>query len=191
MNLVELLLTAMALSMDAFAVAICKGLAMKQVTFKNSATVGLYFGSFQALMPLLGYLLGYQFKGMIVAVDHWISFILLSVIGFAMIRESFNACCESCTEEDDSLSFRKMSVMAIATSIDALAIGVTFAFLEVSIIPAISIIGIITLIICMAGVYIGNQVGSRFKSKAELAGGGVLILIGLKILLEHTGILLN
>ncbi len=171
--------------MDAFAVAICKGLAMKKMSWKKAAIVGLYFGGFQAGMPLLGYLLGVNFQEYIVAVDHWIAFILLGIIGFNMIKES-RSCEEDC---DDSIAFKEMLVLAIATSIDALAVGITFAFLQVDIVPAVSFIGICTFTLSMIGVKIGNVFGVKYKSKAEFAGGFILVLLGFKILLEHLGIL--
>lgn len=194
MNLFELFLIAVGVSMDAFAVAICKGLAIKKITFKKSGIVGLYFGAFQAGMPLLGYFLGVQFRQTITSIDHWIAFLLLGLIGFAMIKESRSSGCESCSDEahktDESLSFKKMSLLAIATSIDALAVGVTFAFLNVDILPAVSFIGIITFSLSMIGVKIGNIFGSIYKSKAEFAGGIILVLMGFNILFEHTGVLL-
>lgn len=193
MSLVELVFVAIGVSMDAFAVAVCKGLSMKKVTVKKAGIVGLYFGSFQAGMPLIGYLLGVQFRHAITSVDHWIAFLLLSIIGVAMIKEARGSSCESCSDEtneiDESLGFKKMSVLAIATSIDALAVGVTLAFLDVAIVPAVSFIGIITFSLSMLGVKMGNVFGTLYKSKAEFAGGSILVLMGLKILLEHTGLL--
>ena len=186
MTLIELFILAVGLSMDAFAVAVCKGLSLRSMSWKKAAIVGLYFGGFQAGMPLLGYFLGVQFRSYITSFDHWIAFILLVLIGGNMIRESFG------DEEEggsDSVGFREMSVLAIATSIDALAVGVTFAFLKVQIVPAVSFIGITTFTLSMIGVKIGNVFGTRWKSKAELAGGIILILIGTKILLEHLGVL--
>lgn len=186
MSLFSLFTIALGLSMDAFAVAICKGLAMSKITFRKSLIVGLWFGGFQGLMPLIGYLLGVQFKSYITAIDHWIAFVLLGIIGANMIREALSKDEEKAS---DSLAFKDMLVLAIATSIDALAVGVTFAFLQVDIIPAISFIGVTTLILSMIGVKIGNVFGVRYKSKAELAGGIILIIMGTKILLEHLGIL--
>lgn len=190
MRTIELLLTAVALSMDAFAVAICKGLRMKKVTAKNAAIVGAWFGFFQAGMPLLGYLIGRQFESAIKSVDHWIAFALLGVIGFNMIREAFSKeePCDNCDSGAD-LRVQTMLPMAVATSIDALAVGVTFAFLNVEIVPAVSFIGVATLLISIAGVKIGHLFGRKFKSKAELCGGAILIFIGLKILLEHLNVL--
>ncbi len=181
----ELFTLALGLSMDAFAVAICKGLAMPKITASKAAIVGLWFGGFQALMPLLGYLLGVQFKDKITALDHWIAFILLAFIGINMIREALSKKEE---QPDASLSFKNMVVLASATSIDALAVGVTFAFLNVQIVPAVSSIGIITFLLSVLGVKLGNVFGIRYKAKAELLGGVILILIGLKILLEHLGV---
>lgn len=188
MNLLELFIIAVGLSMDAFAVSICKGLSLRKLYFKNALIVGLYFGIFQGGMPLLGYILGIQFQDKITAFDHWIAFILLGVIGLKMIKESLDK--EPCTEiaSDDAseeLNFKNMTVLAIATSIDALAVGVTFAFLNVQIIPAVSFIGIVTLALSMIGVKIGNIFGAKYKSKAELAGGIILVLMGAKILIEH------
>ena len=185
---------AVGLSMDAFAVAICKGLSMQKISLKKAGTVGLWFGGFQALMPLLGYLLGRQFEKYITSVDHWIAFILLGLVGISMIKESLSKedeCeCEcGCGCQENPLAFRAMLVLAVATSIDALAAGITFAFLQVNIIWAISFIGATTFLLSIVGVKVGNVFGTRYKSKAELAGGIILILMGLKILLEHLGIL--
>ena len=186
MKLFELFLIALGLSMDAFAVAICKGLSVQKLQVKHMVLVGAYFGVFQAVMPLIGYFLGSQFQSYIVSVDHWIAFVLLAIIGLSMIREAVSK-----DEEEVNASFdvKTMVLLAVATSIDALAVGVTFAFLNVDIVPAVSFIGIITFALSMIGVKIGNVFGARFKSKAEIFGGIVLILIGGKILLEHLGIL--
>jgi len=184
MSFLELLLIAVGLSMDAFAVSICKGLSLQKLKPRHAALVGLYFGGFQALMPLVGWALGYRFERAIASIDHWVAFFLLSIIGVSMIQESRK------TEElDDDLSFRTMLVLAVATSIDALAVGITFAFLQVRILPAVGLIGVTTFLLSALGVYIGHVFGLRYKAKAELAGGVILILIGLKILLEHLGIL--
>ena len=177
----ELLVIAIGLSMDAFAVSICKGLSMRKMNWKNAVLAGIYFGGFQSLMTLLGYFLGSRFKDYIVSVDHWIAFILLAIIGISMIKESR----ESDEDINDSFDFKTMLVLAIATSIDALAIGVTFAFLSVNIVPAVSFIGVITFTLSVIGIKIGNVFGSKFKSKAELAGGFILIIMGIKILIEH------
>ena len=186
MGLIELFLIAVELSMDAFAVSVCKGLAMPKCTFKKAAIVGLWFGGFQALMPAIGYILGAQFQEAIASIDHWIAFVLLALIGGNMIHEALDNDEE---EADASLDVKTMFLLAVATSIDALAIGITFAFLKVSIIPAVCFIGIVTFIISFAGVKIGNVFGARYKNKAEIVGGVILILLGLKILLEHLGFL--
>ena len=181
MGIVELLLTAIGLSMDAFAVSVCKGLGMRKMRYDQALVIGLYFGVFQALMPLLGWLLGPSFSCYIQSFDHWIAFVLLGLIGTNMVRES------GAGEEklDDSFTVSTMLLLAVATSIDALAIGVTFAFLGVNIVEAIILIGITTGIISGVGLKIGNVFGSRYKSKAEMAGGIVLILMGIKILVQH------
>jgi putative Mn2+ efflux pump MntP len=185
MKILELLMIAVGLSMDAFAVAVCKGLSMKKMNYRNAVITGCFFGGFQAVMPLLGYLLGTQLNNYITSIDHWIAFVLLLVIGINMIKES-----QSEYEEfGDSFSLKNMMVLSLATSIDALAIGVTFAFLQVNIIPAVTIIGITTFILSFIGVKIGNVFGARFKSKAELAGGIILIAMGIKILLEHLDVI--
>lgn len=182
MSLVELFLVAVGLSMDAFAVSICKGLSMPKMNWKHAIIVGLYFGGFQALMPFLGYILGSQFKNLIASFDHWVAFFLLVLIGFNMIRESMNR-----EEEyaDASVGFKTMTVLAVATSIDALAVGITLSFLQVSILSSVFFIGTITFLISIAGVKVGNVFGCKYKSKAELTGGLILVLIGIKILLDH------
>lgn len=185
MDLWELFVIAVGLSMDAFAVSICKGLSVKQVKVRHILTAGVYFGGFQAGMPLLGYLLGYNFKTLITNVDHWIAFVLLLFIGGSMIKESRG----EVEELNDSFAFKTMLPLAVATSIDALAMGVTFAFLKVPIAAAVSFIGIITFVFSAAGIKIGNVFGTRYKAKAELAGGIILIFMGTKILLDHLGIL--
>ncbi len=185
MKVWELVILAIALAMDAGAVAICKGLSVKKVRFSQQAIVGLYFGGFQAAMPVIGYFLGKQFEGLIQNIDHWIAFVLLGLIGANMIKEALG---ESETV-DASFGFKTMFPLAVATSIDALAVGVTFAFLKVEIVPAVLLIGFITFIISVIGMKIGNIFGCKYKSRAELVGGVVLIFIGLKILLEHLGIL--
>ena len=186
MGLIELFLIAVGLSMDAFAVSVCKGLAMPKCTFKKAAIVGLWFGGFQALMPAIGYILGAQFQEAIASIDHWIAFVLLALIGGNMIHEALDNDEE---EADASLDVKTMFLLAVATSIDALAIGITFAFLKVNIIPAVCFIGSVTFIISFAGVKIGNVFGARYKNKAEIVGGVILILLGLKILLEHLAFL--
>ena len=183
---------AVGLAMDAFAVAVCKGLALKKISAGKAALVGVWFGGFQALMPLIGYLLGTGFEDRITAIDHWIAFILLGIIGFNMIRESREKDCDEdgvCSREENPFAVKTMLLMAVATSIDALAVGITLAFLNVDLIASVSFIGIITFLLSGAGVRIGNVFGTRYKSKAELAGGIILIGMGLKILLEHLGIL--
>ena len=166
--------------------AICKGLAIRRLQLHQALVVGLWFGAFQALMPAVGYLLGSAFAELVTSVDHWIAFVLLAIIGANMIREGVRGDEESC---DPSLSFNVMLMLAIATSIDALAVGVTFAFLQVNIVAAVLFIGCVTFVISAAGVKIGNVFGARYKAKAEVFGGAVLLLIGLKILLEHLGVL--
>lgn len=197
MSWFELFVIAVGLSMDAFAVAICKGLSFKTVRLRNAGVVGLYFGIFQAGMPLIGYFLAAQFQDKITAYDHWIAFALLAVIGINMIKESFEKECEECNKRAESeeeydakaLNFKSMLALAVATSIDALAVGVTFAFLQIDIVPAVSFIGIVTLLLSMVGVWIGNVFGAKYKTKAILAGGIILVLMGLKILLEHLNII--
>lgn len=185
MGLLELVLIAVGLAMDAFAVSVCKGLSMSKMEWKKAVIIGLYFGGFQALMPLIGYVLGVGFEDKIKSLDHWIAFVLLVFIGMNMIKEAF----EIKEESNDKIDFKTMIILGIATSIDALAVGVTFAFLNVNIMLAISLIGIITFIISMIGVKIGNVFGDKYETKAELAGGFILIFLGTKILLEHLGIL--
>lgn len=186
MDILSLFVIAVGLSMDAFAVSICKGLAMQKASLKKATIVGLWFGGFQALMPCIGYLLGSRFENYITSVDHWIAFVLLGIIGGNMIKEALSKDEETA---NDSLAFQEMIVLALATSIDALAIGVTFAFLKVQIVAAVSFIGIITFLLSTMGVKVGNIFGSRYKSKAEFTGGIILIFMGIKILLEHLGYL--
>lgn len=183
MRLYELFIIAVSLSMDAFAVSICKGLSTGRPRLGHCLTCGGWFGGFQALMPLIGWLLGVRFQEMIVSVDHWVAFVLLGLIGFNMVRESRGGEAE---ELDSSFAPRAMLPLAVATSIDALAVGVTFAFLQVDIVPAVAFIGVTTFILSAAGVKVGSVFGSRFKSKAELAGGLILMGMGVKILVEHT-----
>lgn len=186
MSLFELFLLAVGLSMDAFAVAVCKGLSTRQLKPSNYIVTGLWFGGFQALMPTAGYFLGSAFEKYIVSVDHWVAFALLFIIGFNMVREGFS---KEENPSNASFSFREMLVLAIATSIDALAVGITFALLpNVNIAAAVSFIGCITFALSAVGLRVGNVFGLKYKSGAEIAGGAVLILIGLKILLEHLGI---
>ncbi len=183
MTLVELFLIAVGLSMDAFAVAVCKGLSMPKLNKKHAVIIGLYFGGFQGLMPLIGYYLGSHFKDAIVSIDHWIAFILLAIIGGNMVKEALSTGDEE--ELDPSVDVKSMTLLAVATSIDALAVGVTFAFLQVQIMAAVSFIGSITFILSIIGVCVGHHFGMKYKSKAELAGGVILILMGAKILIEH------
>ena len=185
MSILELFILAVGLSMDAFAVSVCKGLSLGKIKPKHMCIAGAWFGGFQALMPLIGYFLGSFFAEMIEKYDHWVAFVLLAIIGGNMIKESF------CKDEkvDSSMDVKSMLLLAIATSIDALAVGVTFAFLQVQIVPAVSFIGVITFIFSAVGVKIGSLFGTKYKSKAELFGGIELVLIGIKILLEGIGVL--
>lgn len=190
MGIVELLLIAVGLSMDAFAVSICKGLGMKKVNLKVAFVLALFFGGFQALMPLIGWALGSQFLWLISPIDHWIAFVLLAVIGGKMLWEALH---DEEGEDDgkptDKIDLGEFFILAIATSIDALAVGISFAALAVDIVPSILIIGVVTFCFTIAGVFVGNFFGSRYEKPASIVGGVVLILIGLKILLEHLGIL--
>ena len=190
MGLIELCFIAVGLSMDAFAVSICKGLACREQNLRSNLLAGLYFGGFQGLMPAIGWLLGVRFSEAITSIDHWVAFVLLSFIGGSMIRESRSGAGEE--ELDASFGFRAMLPLAVATSIDALAVGVSFAFLGMTgreILGAAALIGAVTFVLSAVGVRVGSVFGSRFKSRAELCGGVILIFIGLKILLEHLGIL--
>lgn len=184
---IELLLMGVGLAMDAFAVSVCKGLSMKKLNKKQAVVIGLYFGGFQALMPLVGWILGSQFQQYITNIDHWIAFVLLGFIGGKLVIEAVKEWNEEDIVEvkDQPLDHKNMFMLAIATSIDALAVGITFAFLETPIIEAITIIGITTMIISIIGVVVGNFFGGKYKHKAELVGGVILILLGLKILIEH------
>ena len=187
MDILELLLIAAGLSMDAFAVSICKGLSVQRLKPRHYLLTGAWFGGFQALMPSIGFLLGSAFDQYISAFDHWIAFVLLAFIGGNMVRESLSGD-EEC--HDDSFGLRTMFLLAVATSIDALAVGVTFALLpDVHILSAVSLIGVTTFLLSAMGLKVGNVFGLRYKARAELAGGVILILMGLKILLEHLGIL--
>ncbi len=186
----ELVLIGVGLSMDAFAVALCKGLGMRRINYAHAAVIALFFGVFQAVMPLIGWVLGTQFARYITSVDHWIAFALLGYIGGKMIWDALHEAPETapCAGEG-RLDLKELLMLAVATSIDALAVGITFAFLQVSILPAVATIGLITFSLSFAGVVVGNRFGTRFQKKAEIAGGVVLVLIGLKILLEHLGLL--
>lgn len=190
MGFIELFLIAVGLSMDAFAVSVCKGLSVKKVGVKHAALAGLYFGGFQFLMPVIGYLLGFRFESVIETVDHWVAFVLLAFIGGKMIAEARKPEEEETPiEMDQPLDLKELLVMAVATSIDALAVGISFAFLNYPLVEAVTVIGVTTFFISVAGVYIGNYFGNKYQKKAEMAGGVILILIGTKILLEHLGIL--
>ena len=183
MGLLELFILAVGLSMDAFAVSVCKGLAMPKISVRKAGIVGLWFGGFQALMPAVGYLLGYQFRDKITAIDHWIAFLLLGIIGANMIREAIKG-----EEEDDdacNLALPHVLMLAVATSIDALAVGITFAFLKVNILSSILIIGLTTFALSFAAVYLGSKLGDVLKRYAGILGGVILIVIGTKILIEH------
>ena len=186
LKLIDIILLGVSLAMDATAVPICKGLSMKKLDKKKTIIIALYFGTFQAIMPIIGYLLGISFKAVVESIDHWIAFFLLAVVGINMIRESLSKESESL---NDLIDFKTMTPLAIATSIDALAIGITLAFLRVNIIGAVTIIGIITIFLSMIGVFIGNEFGNKYGKIAETLGGIVLIGIGLKILLEHLKII--
>ena len=189
MGFVELFLLAVGLSMDAFAVSVCKGLSVKKAGIKEGAICGVWFGGFQALMPLVGYFLGSMFAHAIEAFDHWVAFGLLAIIGINMLKEVFEKGCD-CDKNNADFSVKTMFVMAVATSIDALAVGISLAMAgDVNIVLAVSLIGAITCILSGLGVKIGNLFGSRFEKKAQLAGGVILILLGIKILLEHMGVL--
>ena len=186
MSLLEIIFIGVGLSMDAFAVAVCKGLSMKKINWKNTIIIALYFGIFQALMPVLGYFLGSTLSTFVEKIDHWMAFGLLSIIGINMIKESTD---DELEKRNDKVDFKTMIVLAIATSIDALAVGITFAFFKVNLLLAITIIGVVTFVLSIIGVLIGNKFGDKLQNKAELTGGVILIIIGLKILLEHLGIL--
>ena len=190
MGFIELFLLGVGLSMDAFAVSVCKGLAMKKATLKSQMTCGLWFGGFQALMPLIGFFLGAMFADAIKSFDHWIAFGLLALIGANMLKEALEKECDCCEEHDADMSVKTMFVMAVATSIDALAVGISLAMAgDVNIWAAIALIGVTTCGLSALGVKIGNIFGSRYEKKAEFAGGVILILLGVKILLEHLGVI--
>lgn len=187
---IELFLMGIGLAMDAFAVSICKGLAMRKVNRKQAFVIALFFGGFQALMPFIGWVLGIQFEQYITSIDHWIAFILLGYIGGKMIVESVKPEeDEEIAQMDPPLDIKEMFILAIATSIDALAVGITFAFLDYPIVEAISVIGITTFFVCIGGVYVGNFFGNKYKNKAEFVGGLILVLLGVRILLSHLGII--
>lgn len=186
MSLLEIIFIGVGLAMDAFAVSVCKGLSMKKMNWKNAIIIALYFGVFQALMPVVGYFLGSTMSGFVEKVDHWIAFVLLAIIGGNMIKESTD---DELEKRNDKIDFKTMIILAIATSIDALAVGITFAFFKVNLPLAVTLIGAITFVLSILGVLIGNKFGDKLQNKAELTGGIILIIIGLKILLEHLGIL--
>ena len=190
MGFFELFLLGVGLSMDAFAVSVCKGLAMKKATLKSQMTCGLWFGGFQALMPLIGFFLGAMFADAIKSFDHWIAFGLLALIGANMLKEALEQECDCCENQDADMSVKTMFVLAVATSIDALAVGISLAMAgNVNIWAAVVLIGVTTCVLSALGVKIGNIFGSRYEKKAELAGGVILILLGVKILLEHLGVI--
>lgn len=186
MGILEIILIGISLAMDAFAVAVCKGLSMKKLELKKSIAVGTYFGFFQGLMPIIGFILGTSFERIIVNIDHWVAFIFLGIIGMNMIKDSFSKETENI---NDKVNFKAMLPLSLATSIDALAVGITFAFLHVNIGLSAIIIAITTLILSVIGVIIGNKFGNKYEKKAEFAGGVILVLMGLKILLEHLKVL--
>ncbi len=186
MKFLEIFLIGIGLAMDAFAVSICKGLSMKKINYKKTIIIALYFGIFQAIMPVIGYFLGTTFESLVTQIDHWIAFILLGIIGINMIKEAFSKESENC---NDKVDFKTMILLAIATSIDALAVGITFAFLKTEILSAVTMIGIITFILSLIGVKIGNKFGDKHEKNAEILGGIILILMGIKILIEHLGII--
>ena len=186
MSFAEIFFRGIGLAMDALAVSICKGLAFKKMNWKNAIIIAIYFGLFQAIMPVFGYFLGTTFERFVTVVDHWVAFILLCIIGGSMIREAFD---NEDEKKNDKLDFKTMIVLAIATSIDALAVGITFAFFDVNILRSSVIIGIVTFTISMFGVKIGNKFGDKYQNKAEFFGGALLIILGIKILLEHLGVL--
>ena len=185
MSTAELFIIALGLSMDAFAVSVCKGLSVQKLRLRHALLAGFYFGLFQGLMPVIGYLLGFRFENIIKEIDHWIAFVLLALIGINMIREAFG----EAEEHNDDFGVKTMLVLAVATSIDALAVGISFAFLSVDILAAAVFIGLITFALSALGTYVGHKFGERFKARAEFAGGLILVGMGLKILLEHLGII--
>ena len=189
MGVLEILSIGVGLSMDAFAVALCKGLGMKRINYRHALVIALFFGAFQMLMPLIGWALGTQFERFITPIDHWIAFVLLAFIGAKMLVDAFRGGEDDSADANGSaagkLDLRELFMLAVATSIDALAVGITFAFLRVDILPASSLIGVTTFVISLAGVAVGNRFGARFEKPATIVGGVVLILIGVKILVEH------
>ncbi len=188
MGIFELLLLSIGLGMDAFAVSVCKGISMKKMDWKKACIIGLYFGGFQALMPVIGYFFGTSFQSIITNIDHWVAFVLLGIIGGKMIQEAFQKDKDE-EEYNSDVSVKTMLILSVATSIDALAVGITFAFLNVNLLLAITFIGLITFVLSVVGTKIGNRFGDKYKGKAEFIGGIILILIGFKILFEHLGII--
>lgn len=188
MTWIELFLTAVALSMDAFAVSACKGLNMRKLNWKHALIIGLFFGGFQAIMPLAGWVLGKQFERLITSVDHWVVFALLALIGGKMVYDALKGGEDTCGVEEEKLDLKELIGLSLATSIDALAVGISFAFLKVEILPSVVCIGITTCLLSILGVAIGQRFGAKYQSRATLVGGIVLILIGLRILLEHLGV---
>ena len=189
MGFIELFLIGVGLSMDAFAVSIAKGLGMKKINYRHMVIIALFFGGFQAIMPLIGWALGSQFAQYVTPIDHWIAFILLALIGGKMLWDAFHEEDGEVSEDSERLDMRELFMLAIATSIDALAVGITFAFLEVNILAAIAIIGCTTFVLSLVGVAVGNMFGARYERPSTIVGGVVLILIGLKTLIEHLGII--
>lgn len=188
MGIFELLLLSIGLGMDAFAVSVCKGISMKKMDWKKACIIGLYFGGFQALMPVIGYFFGTSFQSIITNIDHWVAFVLLGIIGGKMIQEAFQKDKDE-EEYSSDVSVKTMLILSVATSIDALAVGITFAFFNVNLLLAITFIGLITFVLSVVGTKIGNRFGDKYKGKAEFLGGIILILIGFKILFEHLGII--
>ena len=188
MGIFELLLLSIGLGMDAFAVSVCKGISMKKMDWKKACIIGLYFGGFQALMPVIGYFFGTSFQSIITNIDHWVAFVLLGIIGGKMIQEAFQKDKDE-EEYNSDVSVKTMLILSVATSIDALAVGITFAFLNVNLLLASTFIGLITFVLSVVGTKIGNRFGDKYKGKAEFIGGIILILIGFKILFEHLGII--
>ena len=182
---IEILLISIGLAMDAFAVSICKGICMKKIDIRKCLIIGLYFGLFQALMPTIGYFLGTSFRSIVIEIDHYLAFILLSIIGINMIKDVF---LNKESKSNDSIDFKTMIILAIATSIDALAIGITFSFFEVNLLLAVSSIGIITFILSFIGVFLGYKCGSKYEKSSKILGGSILIILGIKILIEHLNV---
>lgn len=188
MGNLEVIVISIGLAMDAFAVSVCKGLAMQKLNFKKMIIIALYFGAFQGIMPLIGFLLGSNFESLVTKIDHWIAFVLLSFLGIKMINDALKSDCE-CENFNDSVDFKTMVVLAIATSIDALAVGITFAFLKTNLLAVVLSIGLITFVLSAIGVWIGNKFGNKYEKKAQIVGGLILIVMGIKILFEHVGII--